>query len=208
MTQISLSILSSNFLSLGEEIKRIEPYIERLHFDVMDGHFVRDISFGLPILRQLPQHLPIDVHLMVTNPLEHVEAYADYADAIYFHIEASGSEAYSIIKKIHNKGKVAGLVISPETSIEDVVPYLDSVHHILIMSVHPGAGGQTYLPETLKKIRQLKEISPSVVVMVDGGMNEKTSREARAMGVDIIVSGSYLVQSSSPERSANLLRGL
>ncbi len=208
MTQISLSILSSNFLELGSEIARMEPFVDRLHFDVMDGHFVQDISFGLPILKQINTALPIDAHLMVTNPLEQVEAYAEYADAVYFHIEASDNQTKEVIKKIQNKGKTAGLVLSPDSPVEMLMPYLGLVEHILIMSVHPGAGGQAYLPETLQKIRQLKKLSPAITVMVDGGMNDTTSAEARAMGIDIIVSGSYLIKAQDPQKAVDALRGL
>lgn len=206
MVQVALSILSSDFLHLGEEIARMEPFVDRLHFDVMDGHFVKDISFGLPILKQLKTNLPIDVHLMVSNPREQVEAYCAYADTVYFHVEASKEHTAEILELVHRKGKKAGLVVSPETSIQTIQHVLPTLTHVLIMSVHPGAGGQQYLPETLKKIREVKEKAPNIHVMVDGGMNSETSKEARAMGVDIIVSGSYLIKSSDPRAAVESLR--
>lgn len=207
MAQVSLSILSSDFLHLGSEIDRLEPFVDRLHYDVMDGHFVKDVSFGLPVLKQLKTKLPIDVHLMVTNPLEVVESYAEYGDTIYFHVEASKEQTTEVSQKIRDKGRNAGLVISPETTVAAIEKYLPELTHVLVMTVRPGAGGQTYLPETLVKIQELKEKKPSLIVMVDGGMNAETAPEARRMGVDIIVSGSYLIKAPNSKAATDSIRG-
>lgn len=194
MTQVSLSILSSNLLALGEEISRIEPFVDRIHYDVMDGHFVDSITFGIPLLKQLDTQLPIDVHLMVTNPEDVIEEYALYADSIYFHIEAACERTTEILTQIRSHGVIGGIVISPETTVDSIAHLLPSLTHILVMSVTPGAGGQKYLPDTLKKIKELKNLHPRIHVMVDGGMNAQTSTEAISQGADTIVSGSYLTK--------------
>lgn len=209
MTQLSLSILSADFLHLQEEISRIETYVDRLHYDVMDGHFVDQISFGLPLLKELQTTLPIDVHLMVSNPEECAADYAVYADVVYIHEEAlRGKDVQSIVNAIHAHGSRAGITINPETTVEEVVPYLPYFTHLLIMSVHPGAGGQECIIETLEKIPRIKTLKPTILVAVDGGMNDKTAPIANRKGADVIVSGSFVLKSETPRKAAESLRSI
>lgn len=207
MTQISLSILSADFLHLQKQLSRVEPFVDRLHYDVMDGHFVDQISFGLPLLKELKTTLPIDSHLMVTNPEKQAKEYAKYSDVVYIHEETLRDKDISqIVNDIISEGSKAGITINPETTVELVKPYLQYFTHLLIMSVHPGAGGQEYIPETLDKIPELKAINPNIIVAVDGGMNEKTAPIANEKGANVIVSGSFVLKSENPEKAVEMLK--
>lgn len=205
--ELSLSILSSTFEHLAEDIQRLEPYVDRLHFDVMDGHFVHAISFGLPVLQGIKTTLPIDVHLMVTNPEEQIRDFAPLADTLYIHEESiRGKDVRALTDLIKSFGKHAGITLNPETPVEEITSVLVYFTHVLIMSVHPGAGGQAYIPQTLEKISTLKKIAPQLSICVDGGMNEHTAPEAKKQGADCIVSGSYLLKAKDPAMAASLLR--
>lgn len=204
---LSLSILSADFLHLGDEIARMTPYVDRLHFDVMDGHFVHEVSFGLPILKQLHTTLPIDTHLMVTNPEASIHDYAPLSDVIYLHEESiRGKDAAFLVTVIKSYGCHAGLTLNPETPIAEVTSLLPLFSHVLIMSVHPGAGGQECILETLDKIPQIKQLHPEITVCVDGGMNEKTAPIAKEKGADVVVSGSYVLKAGDSALAASKLR--
>ena len=207
MAQVSLSILSCDFLHLGEELTRLSPFVDRIHFDVMDGHFVPHISFGISLLQQLPKGLPIDVHLMVANPDEVFRDYIPFADVLYIHYESARELTLEVLKHIRDAGKSAGLTLNPETPVSAVAERLQHCTHITIMSVHPGAGGQACMVETLDKIPEVKKINPNIIVTVDGGMNAETAPLARAKGADILVSGSFLSKNTDVEAAAKILRG-
>ncbi|MCM1330656.1 MAG: ribulose-phosphate 3-epimerase [Ruminococcus sp.] len=196
---VSASILSADFRNLGRDIERAaDAGCKYIHFDVMDGIFVPNISFGFPLLKAVSNAAEgtLDVHLMITEPLRFVKDFAQNgADIITFHAEA-GSDIGETVKAIHSCGKKAGIAIKPATPVSAVLPYLDAADMILIMTVEPGFGGQGFLPDTLEKISELKKIISqkglALPIEVDGGINGDTAKLAKKAGAEIFVAGSYL----------------
>ena len=213
---IAPSILAADFKKLGEEISLVESLgAEYLHFDVMDGHFVPNISFGVPVLESISKcHQMInDVHIMISEPKKYIEKFANAgADIITFHYEAceDQDEVQDVIDIIHSFGLKAGLSIKPNTPVEVVEPFLEDLELVLVMSVEPGFGGQSFIPESLDKISYLRKLIDLngylCLVEVDGGINEKTAKLCRDAGVDILVAGSYLFGKSDIEERMELLR--
>ena len=202
MKKISPSILSSDFADLKNDIATISESVEYLHIDVMDGIFVNNISFGIPVIKSLRPHFKniFDTHLMIINPLKYVEAFAKAgADIITFHVEAH-SNPKEVIEKIHSLGLKAGISLNPDTKIETLDEYLPMVELVLVMSVMPGFGGQVFNPVALDKIRYLdirrKENGYRYEIEVDGGINDQTGRLCKEAGVDVLVSGSYIFNAS------------
>lgn len=212
---IAPSILSANFAKLGEEIKLVEDLgAEFLHFDVMDGHFVPNISFGIPVLKSISKlhNMVNDVHIMISEPKKYIQKLADAgAQIITFHYEACNSlqEVGEIIDLIHDCGVKAGLSIKPNTPVEVLDPFLEDLDLVLVMSVEPGFGGQSFIPEALNKISYLRtridQFDYDCLIEVDGGINEKTGHLCAEAGVDILVAGSYLFgQKDIAERMESL----
>ena len=199
---ISPSILGADFLHFETEIQKIKDAgLNWIHFDVMDGHFVKNISFGNLWLQRLSKNIDFvkDVHIMIENPLSMVQQFKDAgANYLTFHYEACSSddEVFEVINKIHNCGMKAGLSIKPGTPIEVVYPFLKDLDVVLIMSVEPGRGGQKFMEISLERIANLKnEIyrqGVNVLISVDGGVNDITAKECLKSGVDILVVGQYL----------------
>ncbi|MBQ8786932.1 MAG: ribulose-phosphate 3-epimerase [Oscillospiraceae bacterium] len=195
----SASILSADFCNLGRDIARAEEAgCKYIHFDVMDGVFVPNISYGIPILKSVSKIVKgvLDVHLMIIDPIKYVKDFADNgADIITFHSE-SKSEIIETINAIHNCGKKAGLAIKPNTPVSEIEQYLDKIDMLLVMTVEPGFGGQGFIYETLDKISEAKKIIDSrglsVPIQVDGGINEETAELVKKSGAEILVAGSYL----------------
>lgn len=198
MAIISPSILSADFCRLEEDCRLVlDAGAEMLHFDVMDGHFVPNISFGVPVLQSLHKALPeafFDVHLMIRRPLDYVEAFVKAgAGCITFHLE-SESDPGETIDAIHAAGCKAGLSIKPGTPASAVLPYLDRLELVLVMSVEPGFGGQKFMPSALDKLRELRAACDarglSPWLEVDGGVDAVTGPECVAAGANLLVAGS------------------
>lgn len=210
---VSASILSADLCKLGEEISRAEKAgCQYIHFDVMDGVFVNNISYGIPVLKSVSKivNSVLDVHLMIIDPLKYVKVFADAgADIITFHYEAE-SDCMETIEAIHEAGKKAGISIKPSTPVSVLEPYLEKVDMILVMTVEPGFGGQGFIYETLDKIAELKSMlnsrGLSVPIEVDGGINDTTVHKAAEAGAEIMVAGSYIFNSPEIEKSVQLLK--
>ena len=209
--KISPSILSADFSQLGNEIKRLEDGgADMIHVDVMDGHFVPNLTIGPPIIKALRKYtkLPFDVHLMISPVDKFIKNFAEAgADIITIHPEAS-NDLLNSIKKIRSYNKKVGISLNPETSIDKVMPILDLIDLVLIMSVNPGFGGQKFIKETLDKVKILrKEIDLKKIktqIEIDGGINFETSKISKQAGVDIIVSGTTIFKENGGDLKKNI----
>ena len=191
--QIAPSILSSDFARLAEEIESIKN-CDMVHIDVMDGHFVPNLTFGAPVVKCIRKYTELffDCHLMISNPLKYAKDFADAgADLITFHYE-SDNNPKEVIDEIKRLGCKVGISVKPKTEIEKIYEYLDDVDLVLIMSVEPGFGGQSFMPEVLDKVVKLKKLNKKFVIEIDGGIDDKTIYLAKEAGVDICVAGSYI----------------
>ena len=209
--QISPSILSADFSQLGIEIKRLEEGgADMIHVDVMDGHFVPNLTIGPPVIKALRKHcsLKFDVHLMISPVHKYIEAYADAgADIITIHPEATQNLGESI-KTIKDLKKKVGVSLNPESKIELITEFLDHIDLVLIMSVNPGFGGQKFMPEVLDKIKQLKKIQQeknlNFDIEIDGGINFENSKIAIEAGANILVSGTTVFKSNDGDIKKNI----
>ena len=209
--QISPSILSADFSQLGEEIKRLEEGgADMIHVDVMDGHFVPNLTIGPPVIKALRKHcsLKFDVHLMISPVHKYIEAYADAgADIITIHPEATKNLGESI-KTIKDLNKKVGVSLNPESKIELITEFLDQIDLVLIMSVNPGFGGQKFMPEVLDKIKQLKKIQQeknlAFDIEIDGGINFENCKIAIDAGANILVSGTTVFKSNDGDIKKNI----
>ncbi len=205
--KISPSILSADFGRLNEEIASIESLCDYLHFDVMDGHFVPNLSFGAPVLARLESKLPSHCHLMVTNPEELLEAFAKAgADMVIVHQEVT-DDLHGLLEKIKSLGMEAGVSINPDTPVDVLKDVIGEVDQVLVMSVHPGFGGQSFIPGALDKIRALREMRADLSIAVDGGVNAETAPDIIAAGADIMISGSFIFKSDNRTQAIASLRG-
>ncbi|WP_019176846.1 ribulose-phosphate 3-epimerase [Methanomassiliicoccus luminyensis] len=199
MIKVAPSILSADFSRLGEEVRRVEREgADWVHVDVMDGVFVPNITIGPMVVQHLRPHtkLPFDVHLMIREPEKYVEDFAKAgADYITIHVEAS-RHVSETLDRIHALGKKAGLSLNPETPFDHVVPYLDKVDLLLIMTVHPGFGGQSFMPEVVPKIALAREyfdeIGNKAEIEIDGGINYDTGKLCVKEGATALAAGSAL----------------
>ena len=212
MTKISPSILSCDFSKLKEDIDTIVNHVEYLHIDVMDGIFVNNISFGIPVIKSIRPHYDItfDTHLMIVNPERYIDAFAAAgADLITFHIEAT-CDVLNVINLIRAKGLKVGISLRPKTNVEDLKPYLDLVDLVLVMSVEPGFGGQKFDPNAIEKIKWLKNEKETndynYEIEVDGGINGETSQLCIEVGADVLVSGSYIFNAVNRLERINSLK--
>ena len=215
--QISPSILSADFSQLGNEIKRlIDAGADMVHVDVMDGHFVPNLTIGPPVIKALKKNssIPFDVHLMISPVHKYIEAFANAgADIITIHPEAT-EDLQNSINKIKELKKKVGISLNPETKIDVVKKFLNQIDLILIMSVNPGFGGQKFMPEVLKKIRDLVDIRKkeeiNFDIEIDGGINFENSKLAIEAGANILVSGTTIFKSNDGniKKNIDLLRSI
>jgi len=213
--QISPSILSADFSQLGNEIKRLEEGgADMIHVDVMDGHFVPNLTIGPPVIKALRKQCSIkfDVHLMISPVHKYIEAYSDAgADIITIHPEATDNLEESILK-IKSLNKKVGVSLNPETKIDLIIDYLEKIDLVLIMSVNPGFGGQKFMPEVLDKIKELKKIQSknnlNFDIEIDGGINFDNCQSAIEAGANILVSGTTVFKSNNGDikKNINLLK--
>ena len=209
---LSPSILAADFKVLGQEMKKTEENgAAYIHFDVIDGMFVPSISFGMPVLASIHDATEqfMDVHLMVQEPIRYVEAFQKAgADYVTVHLEAC-EDVKTTLDKIHACGMKAGLAVNPETDVKELVPYMEDVEMILIMSVQPGFGGQKFIPESLDKIREvramLNEKNLETDIQVDGGIYVENVREVLDAGANVIVAGSAVFRGDAGENTAKFM---
>lgn len=215
MKQIAPSVLSANFANLREELEMINRSdADMLHVDVMDGVFVPNISFGFPLMKPMKQYStkPLDVHLMIVHPEKYVERFCDAgAWSVGFHLEAT-DDPMPAIELIRKKGVRTCLTINPDIDVHRLDPYLAEVDMVLLMSVFAGFGGQSFIPETIDKIRYVRqEIARrqlSTLIEVDGGINTKNAVDVFAAGADVLVAGSAVFGAKDPIAAIRLMKGL
>lgn len=211
MVRLAPSILSADFAALGDEIDAVTPQADWLHVDVMDGHFVPNLTIGPPVVKSIRRHtrLPLDCHLMMTNPGKYLEAFRDAgADRCSVHVEIGDTAV--LCAQMRALGLGVGLAINPETPLETVEPWLDRIDVLLVMTVHPGFGGQHFMPEVVPKVaaaqRALRAGGHAAVIEVDGGIDRDTVGLVARAGAEVFVAGSAIFGHDDPVGAAAELR--
>lgn len=209
-TLVTPSILSADFGRLQDEVASVEDHADWLQVDVMDGHFVPNLSFGAPVAKWIKTKLPLDIHLMVQNPLDRVKEFqAIGCKHITFHAEAvkGTKERKALLTTIRATGCTAGIALNPETPVSAIDDIVGEVDLVLVMSVHPGFGGQTFISSVLEKVKTLRSAHPALMIQIDGGIDDDTAALARAAGVNNLVAGNFIFRSSDRAAAIQALRG-
>lgn len=208
---VSPSILSADFANLERDIKLVEDAgADWLHIDVMDGHFVPNITIGVPVVQSIKKvsRLPLDVHLMIENPQKYIEPFVSAgADIITFHYEAAANKVLEIADKIKKSGVKAGLSIKPKTDVSEILEFLPYFDLILVMTVEPGFGGQSFMHDCAQKIPQIRQDAPeNLIIQVDGGINNVTGHVCTSLGANSLVAGNYIYKSENIAQAIKSLR--
>ena len=213
-TAIAPSLLAADFSRFAEEVKAIEATgVEFLHLDVMDGHFVPNLTFGPVLIAAIRRitAMPLDSHLMITNPEKHIGAFVDAgSDIVVIHAEAS-ADVTRDLKDIRSRGVKSGLAIKPDNKTENVERYLDDVDLLLVMSVFPGAGGQSFMESSLPNVERAVEVREQrgldFAIQIDGGINPETAVRAREAGAEILVAGTAIFRTPDYQAAVDAIRG-
>lgn len=204
--KIAPSILSADFGKLNEEIASIEVFADMIHVDVMDGHFVPNITIGAIVVKCIKSKLPLDVHLMIENPENFIKDFVEAgAERIVVHSEASKNLA-QVLNKIKEFGIKAGVSIKPKTPVDDIKDVLNIVDEVLVMTVEPGFGGQEFMNDMVGKIKQLREMGFDKDIAVDGGINAETGKICREAGANILIAGSYIFKAEDRRKAVESLK--
>ncbi|PVV05416.1 hypothetical protein BB560_000068 [Smittium megazygosporum] len=207
--KIAPSLLSGDFAYLARDCERMVDYgADYLHMDVMDGHFVPNLTIGAPVIKSLRPHTKgfLDCHLMVSSPEKWIDDFAKAgADQVGFHIEAT-NDAGSIIDKIHKLNMRACITLKPKTPVDDILPFLSKVDQVLVMTVEPGFGGQKFMPEMLEKVRTIRKQFPELDIQVDGGIGPTEARLASSAGANVFVAGSAIFNTPDPKKAIEEIR--
>lgn len=205
--KIAPSVLAADYANLETELKKCSD-AQYIHLDVMDGHFVPNISIGAPVIKAIRAvtKVPFDVHLMISEPLKYINDFADAgADLICFHIE-SDSDTQQTIDKIIDCGCKAAVALKPKTPASAVMPYIDKLSMVLVMTVEPGFGGQSFMADMMPKIEEIRKAAPDIDIEVDGGINAETIKTASAAGANVFVAGSAVFKSEDPKKTIETLK--
>lgn len=205
--KIAPSVLAADYANLETELKKCSD-AQYIHLDVMDGHFVPNISIGAPVIKAIRAvtKVPFDVHLMISEPLKYISDFADAgADLICFHIE-SESDTQQTIDKIIDCGCKAAVALKPKTPANAVLPYVDKLSMVLVMTVEPGFGGQSFMADMMPKIEEIRKAAPDIDIEVDGGINAETIKTASAAGANVFVAGSAVFKSEDPKETIETLK--
>ncbi len=205
--KIAPSVLAADYANLETELKKCSD-AQYIHLDVMDGHFVPNISIGAPVIKAIKAvtKVPFDVHLMISEPLRYIDDFADAgADIICFHIE-SESDTQKTIDKIIESGCKAAVALKPKTPASAVIPYIDKLAMVLVMTVEPGFGGQSFMADMMPKIEEIRKAAPDIDIEVDGGINAETIKTAAAVGANVFVAGSAVFKSEDPQKTIETLK--
>ena len=207
MVRIAPSILSADFACLGDAISRVEPVADLLHVDVMDGHFVPNLTIGPPVVAAINRHteMVLDCHLMMTNPGEYLSAFKRAgADWVSVHVEVDGTA--ELLDEMRGLGLHPGLAINPETPFDAIEPWLGDLHHVLVMTVHPGFGGQEFMADVVPKLRAIAARADGAIVEVDGGIDARTVPVVAAAGARCFVAGHAVFDQPDPAGAVTALR--
>ncbi len=213
MTLAAISMLSADFLHLEEDVRFVNRHADIFHLDIMDGVFVPNISYGFPVVESMAEiaEKPMDAHLMIVHPEKYVERFAKVGAAMLsFHLDAAGNPA-EVLSLIRSCGMKAGIAINPDIPVERLYPFLDKADFVLVMSVFAGFGGQKFIPESIGRVRTVKDEilrkGCPCQIEVDGGVSAVNAAELREAGADILVSGSAVFRAADPVQVISALRG-